>query len=242
MPKSLKSKTEQINVGDIEIDLIRSRRRSLSLEVGNQGVKVRAPLRLSKSIIIEFINSRQHWLKQRLEERPAPLEKIELVNGAELPLYGKPITLRVLENQRGTAQLENNVLRLPVSQGSRTLKERTQNKLIQFYKKTALAQLEQCISTYALPMGVDITESTTIKVREYKRRWGSCDSQGNLSFNWRIIMAPSTVLDYVVIHELAHHHEFNHSKRFWNHVERQMPDWKEKHDWLQHNGCLLYQF
>jgi len=242
MPKSLKKIHEQININGIEIELIRSKRRSLSLEVGNQGIKIRAPMRISTAVIIEFVNSKHQWLQQRLDERPAPLEKIELVSGAQLSLYGNPIVLNVLENKRGSARLEDDQLLLPVSSGSRPSNERIRNKLIQFYKSTAISQLQKSIEEYAPKMSVEISKPAAVKVREYKRRWGSCDSDGNLSFNWRIIMAPSQVLDYVVIHELAHHHEFNHSKRFWNHVEQQMPDWKDKHDWLQNNGSLLYRF
>ena len=81
-----------------------------------------------------------------------------------------------------------------------------------------------------------------IKVRDYKRRWGSCDQRGDLSFNWRIIMAPERVMDYVVVHELAHLQEFNHSRRFWNIVEQEMSDWREQQRWLSDNGSLLYRF
>jgi len=242
MPKPLKNKYKVLNINGIDIELIRSKRRTLSLEVANEGIKVRSPLRMPESVIIDFIDSKQNWLKQRLAERPAPLENISLIDGAELMLQGTPITLKVLENQRGKARIERQQLQLPVSNGSRSLKERTRSKLIQYYKQTALAQLQYSIAQHAPRMDVDITDPTPVKVREYKRRWGSCDAKGNLSFNWRIIMAPSEVLNYVVIHELAHCHEFNHSKRFWQHVAQQMPDWKEKHNWLQNNGSLLYRF
>jgi len=80
-----------------------------------------------------------------------------------------------------------------------------------------------------------------IKVRDYKRRWGSCDHRGDLSFNWRIVMAPSNVIDYVVIHEIAHLKEFNHSVKFWRIVEQQMPDWKDQQQWLKTNGAVLYR-
>ena len=110
------------------------------------------------------------------------------------------------------------------------------------YKKQALKEIESRISYFAPIMGVSRPKNDKLRIREYKRRWGSCDSKGDLSFNWRIIMAPPEALDYVVIHELAHCHEFNHSKRFWALVAEQMPDWKKQHDWLQINGGLLYQF
>ena len=233
---------ESIEVNGLSIKLIRSRRKSLSLEVGRDGIKARAPLRMSKKMILEFIHSKQNWLVTRFNERPAPIEKLKLDDGAKLLLENTHLTLTVLKNQRGNVFHKDDTLHLPVVQSTRPLEDTIESKLISWYKKTALTKLEQRIAYYAPLMDVERTARQTIKVREYKRRWGSCDHLGSLSFNWRIIMAPPEVLDYVVIHELAHCHEFNHSKRFWNLVAQQMPDWKDKQDWLHVNGGLLYQF
>ena len=78
-----------------------------------------------------------------------------------------------------------------------------------------------------------------ISIRDQKTRWGSCSSEGNLSFNWRLILAPPDVLDYVVIHELCHRKEMNHSKEFWALVESLMPEYKERRKWLRENGNNL---
>ena len=242
MFRSRKIKREDINVNGMTIELIRSKRKSLSLEIGSEGIKARAPMRMNIALIIDFINSRKNWLEARLQERPAPLEKLVLESGSELLFKNKAVTLTILEGRRGKVQLNENELVLPVIQSSRPLDDTIKSKLIKWYKKTAVEELEQRIKHYAPLMDVARPAQDKPKVREYKRRWGSCDHLGSLSFNWRIIMAPQDVLDYVVIHELAHCHEFNHSKRFWKLVTKQMPDWKEKHDWLQNNGGLLYRF
>ncbi len=234
--------SELIELNGLSIQLIRSRRKSLSLEVGSQGIKARAPLRMSKRMILEFIHSKQHWLEKQANNRPAPLEKTHLDSGAELLLENSPITLNIIKNRRGKMFVTKNMLHLPVVKSNRPLEDTIKSKLIAWYKKTALETLEQRIAYYAPLMNVERTAKQKIKVREYKRRWGSCDQLGNLSFNWRIIMAPAEVLDYVVIHELAHCHEFNHSRRFWAIVSKQMPNWKERQNWLHVNGGLLYQF
>ena len=78
-----------------------------------------------------------------------------------------------------------------------------------------------------------------IAVRDQKTRWGSCSAEGNLNFNWRLIFAPEGVLDYVVVHELAHRKEMNHSARFWGVVESYMPEYKKNQAWLKENGNLL---
>lgn len=80
----------------------------------------------------------------------------------------------------------------------------------------------------------------TVTIREQKTRWGSCSSRGNLNFNWRLILAPEPVLDYVVIHELAHRKEMNHSARFWEILEEMMPDYRQYRRWLKQYGDCLY--
>lgn len=80
-----------------------------------------------------------------------------------------------------------------------------------------------------------------ISIREQKTRWGSCSSQGNLNFNWRLIFAPEEVLDYVVVHELAHRREMNHSKAFYDIVAAVLPDYKKQKKWLKENGNKLWQ-
>lgn len=80
-----------------------------------------------------------------------------------------------------------------------------------------------------------------ITIRDQKTRWGSCSTAGNLNFNWRLVLAPREVLDYVVIHELAHRREMNHSAAFWRIVEAEMPDYRKYRDWLKKNGSFLME-
>lgn len=76
-------------------------------------------------------------------------------------------------------------------------------------------------------------------MREQKTRWGSCSAAGNLNFNWKLILMPPEILDYVVVHELAHRKELNHSKAFWSVVEQILPDYKERRRWLKTEGALF---
>ena len=79
----------------------------------------------------------------------------------------------------------------------------------------------------------------SVSVEDFKSRWGSCSVEGDISFNWKIIMAPHGIIDYVVAHELCHMIEHNHSPAFWRHVERIIPDYRDRKDWLKENGAQL---
>jgi predicted metal-dependent hydrolase len=149
--------------------------------------------------------------------------------------------LLITEGQKAIYIDTNQQLVVPVSSRANSPEQALRNKLIKWYKKVAMRHLELRVHNQA---GKMLTNGVTpkIKVRDYKRRWGSCDQRGDLSFNWRIIMAPERVMDYVVVHELAHLQEFNHSRRFWNIVEQEMSDWREQQRWLSDNGSLLYRF
>ena len=107
------------------------------------------------------------------------------------------------------------------------------------YRDKARDIFEQKVSYYAQMMGVSYGR---IAIRDQKTRWGSCSGEGNLNFNWRLIFAPAGVLDYVVVHELAHRKEMNHSPRFWKVVEDTMPEYRKYQKWLKENGRGLHRY
>ena len=107
------------------------------------------------------------------------------------------------------------------------------------YRGQARNVFEQKVRYYAGLMNVTYGR---IAIRDQKTRWGSCSAEGNLNFNWRLIFAPAGVLDYVVVHELAHRKEMNHSARFWAVVEAYMPEYKKYRNWLKENGNILHRY
>ena len=106
----------------------------------------------------------------------------------------------------------------------------------QRYRELAGRVIARRAEEYARQMQVTYKRIT---IRDQKTRWGSCSVKGNLNFNWRLILAPAEVLDYVVVHELAHLKEMNHSGRFWKQVETVMPDFAKHRLWLKQNGDML---
>ena len=110
-----------------------------------------------------------------------------------------------------------------------------------WYKSQSRQHFQDWINHWSQVMGVEQRQCSIVKTRDYKRRWGCYDGKQTITFNWRLVMAPSQVAKYVVIHELAHCFEFNHSKRFWNIVEQYEPDWRSHRDWLYQNSLKLYR-
>ena len=177
----------------IEITIIRSRRRTLGLEVKGDGtVNARVPMRAPREIVERFIEEHKEWiLKKRCEwgmNKAVDSSKI-------LPAVGR-------------------------KEGKQKIK-----KLI-----------EERVAYYARIMGVTYQR---ISMRNQKTRWGSCSTKGTLSFNWRLMLAPPAILDYVVVHELCHLTHMNHSPAFWQAVGQVCPDYKECHKWLREHGQEL---
>lgn len=117
-----------------------------------------------------------------------------------------------------------------------TLTDTQRKALEERYRKAAKEYFPARVAYYEKLLGVT---HTSITIRDQKTRWGSCSARGGLNFNWRLMLAPPRILDYVVVHELCHRKEMNHSKAFWNAVEMILPDYKELRAWLRENGSQL---
>jgi predicted metal-dependent hydrolase len=108
-----------------------------------------------------------------------------------------------------------------------------------WYRRAARRRLLQEVEEQASRLGLEVT---SVSVREQRTRWGSCSPKGNLSFNWRLIVAPDDVLRYVVVHELCHLAVPNHSKAFWRMLRTTMPDWERPAEWLRRHGDELRRY
>ena len=106
-------------------------------------------------------------------------------------------------------------------------------------RRAARELVHMLVEEEALALGVVVNR---IQIRDQRTRWGSCSPNGNLSFNWRLVLAPFDVLDYVVVHEVCHLREANHSRRFWRLVESRRPSWRDQRDWLARHGPELLAF
>ena len=143
----------------------------------------------------------------------------------------------VKERQAWIVQKWFETERIRRQKAERPLRDYEQNPALEAqYRKEARRRITERAAYFAEKMGVDYGR---IAIKAAKTRWGSCSARGNLNFHWKLILMPPAILDYVVVHELAHRIEMNHSPRFWAQVERILPDYRERRRWLKENGGLI---
>ena len=202
--------------------LTRSNRKTLALYIRNGGVEVRAPLKMPRSEIDEFIVSKRDWIIDKLALSKERVERREnfVVDYDSTVLYrGKQYPIGIKEGDRvgfGDGQFY-----MPPGLDTEQIKY----SCVQIYRLLARRDLTQKALAFAKQMSVMMT---AVKINGAKTRWGSCSAKKSLNFSWRLIMAADDVIDYVVVHELAHITEMNHSERFWAIVESVIPDYKER--------------
>lgn len=179
----------------------------------------------------QFAAERAGWIAQELSRLP---KGVSLTPGAFVPFRGADHEL-VYKYGRGATSLERGLWpRLIVPAPDMALFE---PRLLRFFKDQARSELIDRVAHHAVSLGV---KPARIQVKELRSRWGSCSSDGVLSFSWRVILAPPFVLDYLAAHEVAHLREMNHSRRFWAHVKRCVPEFERGRDWLHEHGCALH--
>lgn len=214
--------------------IIRSKRKTIALQITeNATLIVRAPFELDEQTIWKVINKHKKWIyknKKEIEARdPKALPK-EFVSGEGFLYLGKYYKLHIVDGQEQPLKFENGFYL------SRSALPEAKKVFIDWYKKAAYEKIIERVNWWAQKRGFKYNK---VNITNAQRRWGTCSSKGNLNFSWRLIMAPLSVIDYVVVHELVHLEEKNHSKTFWTKVKMLMPDYKKYEDWLKKNGYLL---
>lgn len=162
-----------------------------------------------------------------------------LENGDALYYLGEKRVLTVIREQRTRAKVKCVMDRILIWVPYEADYKYKREQLEKWYRKEALAVIREKAEAYA---GILSVQFESIRIKDQKSRWGSCSSKGNLNFNWRILMAPEPVCDYVIIHELCHLVFMDHSANFWNLVESICPEYKQYKKWLKENGQQLYPF
>ncbi|MEE2566084.1 M48 family metallopeptidase [Hyphobacterium marinum] len=223
-----------------------ARRRTIAFQVSETGLTVFAPIRASLDRIERAITGRQDWILAKLDEwadRPrAPVVRFE--TGDRLMFRGQELALKVQDLTKGVrTKIAHDADRLivsvdPEAEGSlRTAAVR--GAVTRWYRRAAETHLSPRVHVHAETLGKRVRK---VMVRDQKRRWGSCDSEGVIRLNWRLIMMDDALSDYVCAHEAAHLVEANHSPAYWAVVERLVPDWKARRKALNEAGRSLPVF
>ena len=191
-----------------------------------KGVEVvlprRAPIRAAEAAVVEL----RPWIIRRLREVEAAKAHVA-ARGSTVPYLGTTLTL-VPERGRTRVHRRGDVLLVPEGDAAEALER--------WYRRQAKAEIAPRLDRAVQALG---TRYTALTIRNQRTRWGSCSSTGRMSFNWRLLLAPEAVLDYVVWHEACHLQVMDHSPRFWALVERHRPGYAEPRRWLRRHGSTL---
>ncbi len=213
-----------------------------TVSIGKKGVSIKVPQTMSRDEVARTIFQFKRWAKEQLEKNPPKEETVKEYNhGDKIVVGNKEYFLAILyaSKQSSSARIKDNQISLIISSEipPTRQKKHVSTLLSRIITRQRLPELEKKIK--------DLNEQhfkqnlNKIFFKNQKSRWGSCSEKGNINISTRLLFAPDEVLEYVCIHELTHLVEFNHSERFWSLVEKVMPNYKEREQWLKQNGSDL---
>ena len=225
--------SDHILRGDPPIPLLlrrsgQARRISLRISQLDGRVTLTLPKRCPEAEALDFAVQKETWIRKHLQAR-TPDETVGL--GASIPFQGQ--MYQIVSGPGRAVQVSGGALVVPGAP------DRVAARLGGFFKQTARGRLAAASDHYAAALGRPYER---LSIRDTRSRWGSCSSSGGLMYSWRLIMAPSEVLDYVAAHEVAHLQEMNHSSAFWDLVQHLYGDYKDARGWLRREGSDLHRF
>lgn len=238
-----------VDKGVIEYKIVRSHRKTLSLQVKHGQVLVRAPYCVDEKFINTFIQKKSTWLKAKVAQQSQGDDFCcDFSQGSRLFLFGKLVTLDITFDKLADTFLTegiNNLQVLNIVLAERNRKKLSNNHLLAIIVKKHIEKYLKQQAEEIIPLKVATHSQLTslqpvsIKIRQYRARWGSCNNRGELSFNYLLMMLPAHVIDYVIVHELCHLQHLNHSKEFWQLVARYFPNYIQAQQWIKTNQSAL---
>ncbi len=225
----------------IEYTVIRKpNRKTASVQVSpDNQVSIIVPQVLPEERIATIIKRKTRWIMNKIainNQVKYPVRPKEFVSGEAFAYLGRNYRLKVSDGS-SRVELKNGYFMVTIpNKGKADDAKLIRTLLIEWYMHHARQKLAERVKRYA---GIMDIKSYGLTVKSLNSQWGSCSKDGTLSFNWRIVMAPLRLLDYVVVHELCHLTYHDHSKEFWQQLERYLPDWRELKEELRQTGALL---
>ncbi len=228
-------------VRDIQYQLLPgAKRQTTDIVIERDGlITVRPPFHMTPEQVDETVLSKRMWIYRNLaawRDLNATRVVREWVNGESFLYLGSSYRLQLVDAQDETLKLKDGrfcLLRSVVQSGGKAGALRAFES---FYRDKGLGRLAMRVAWFADRVGV---APGTVEVKDLGYRWASCLKNGNLHFHWKCLMAPLTVIDYIVVHELCHLRHRDHSTAFWNEVDKVLPDWRDRREWLRIRGAGL---
>jgi len=232
-----------------DYQLIRSaRRKTLTLQIKHGQMFVRAPQHLSLNEIENFIDKKSFWLKQKLSEQRLRIQNtphitIDYSQDDKILYLGEEKQLNIKFQSTNDIRVTEHHIDISITQ-RRKKNIHCSDELSLAVKQSLAALFKEKLEDYLFKKIPELTQKLQLfpinyKVRFYKSRWGSCNSRGELRFNYLLMMTPLWVIDYVIIHELCHLKHLNHSSAFWQLVETYQPNYKQAKTWLKDHQTML---
>ena len=219
---------------EIHIDkIVRSRRRTIALIVTPEArVIVRAPLKAPAALIDDFVKKQHSWIRKKIGEMKGRPQAVahSYEEGEIFWFLGRPYPLHIGDDAEAGIQRTD---RLWVS---RTVKPDIRHGIQRWYMAEAAKEIHSRCMWFSMMSGYF---PASVRITDARQRWGSCNHRGGLNFSWRLIQAPLEIVDYVIVHELVHLRQPDHSRKFWARVEALMPDYERRRKWLRENERLL---
>jgi len=220
---------------DITYTLKKSDRKTASIYIERDGtVSVLVPKTLTKTDIHSLLETKRKWIYRNLaqwQDMNATRIRRQFVSGEGFLYLGRSYRLKLVDDQSERLLLKDGYFCLKSDDGEL---QNPDEAFKTFYKAKGQQRIGDRVTHYAQRIGV---EPTGVRILELKNRWASCTPAGRLNFHWKCMMAPATVIDYIVVHELAHLRYLNHTKAFWNQVDKVLPDYRDRKEWLRVNGA-----
>ena len=230
-----------VDIGNIDLAVQierTNRKKTISLQVKDNTLIIKTPRNVSKKTLDDLINRKQEWIKQRaiLNFEEQSLRNREFTDNEKFYFRGNEYRLSLILGRKEAVKIAGGLL-LVTYIVDRSIDRKVIRRLLEdWYLKESTKILKLRTEELAKQMRV---QPSGITVKNYISKWGSCTANNKISYNWRIIMAPDHIIDYLIIHELSHIIEPNHSKNFWHQVGKYCEDFQKKRKWLRENGHRL---
>ena len=226
-----------LNLEKFRYQVVKSNRKTLALYIKQQTAIVRCPMRASKGEIEAFVKKNHKWIQERLaEERAYDKQKLRIADGCAIFFRARELSIIFKEGRKERILINGDKL---IIQNHKLNSDKARTQLEKYLTQKATEYIIPRAEALAKYLGVD-KKITEIKLRKTKSKWGHCTSNGVIQYNWLIMLAPYSIIDYMITHEVCHLLHMDHSRRYWDLVESICPQYLQYVEWLKKHEHRLW--